>query len=203
MNAESLEVTPGEVGELLLRGPHVSKGYWNNPEATAAVLDSQGWFHTGDLARRDEDGFFYIAGRSKDMFISGGVNVYPAEIEGELLLHPEVRDAAVIGVPHPVWGEIGVAFVVPHEWTATGVPDRENVEAPFQTPALATDLATHLTQRIARFKVPKEFLFVESLPRTPYGKVAKAELRSRYEECHKQKKEPGAARLPNTPGGCA
>ncbi len=96
---DGAEVPAGEVGELWLRGPHVCKGYWNNPEATAAALDADGWFHTGDLARRDEDGFFYIAGRKKDMLISGGVNVYPAEIEGELLLHPAVQDAAVVGDP--------------------------------------------------------------------------------------------------------
>ena len=82
------EAPAGEVGELWLRGPHVCKGYWNNPEATAAAMDADGWFHTGDLARRDEEGFYYIAGRQKDMLISGGVNMYPAEIEAELLLHP-------------------------------------------------------------------------------------------------------------------
>ena len=81
--------------------------------ASAAALDAEGWFHTGDQARRDEDGFFYIAGRSKDMFISGGVNVYPVEVESELLLCPGVQDAAVIGVAHPTWGEVGVAFIVP------------------------------------------------------------------------------------------
>ncbi|MFL6258085.1 MAG: class I adenylate-forming enzyme family protein [Thermoanaerobaculia bacterium] len=157
------EVGEGEVGELWLRGPHVCRGYWNNPEATAASLDPGGWFHTGDLARRDAEGFFYIAGRKKDMIISGGVNVYPAEIEGELLLHPQVRDAAVAGVPHPTWGEVGVAFVVPGE-----------------EPPTAEDLAAFLEGRLARYKVPRDFVFLDALPRTPYGKVVKGELRDRY-----------------------
>jgi fatty-acyl-CoA synthase len=156
-------VPEGEVGELWLRGPHVCRGYWNNPEATAAALDPDGWFHTGDLARRDAEGFFYIAGRKKDMIISGGVNVYPAEIEGELLLHPQARDAAVVGVPHPTWGEVGVAFVVP------GDP-----------PPTAGDLAAFLEGRLARYKVPRDFVFLDALPRTPYGKVVKGELRDRY-----------------------
>ncbi|MFL6292792.1 MAG: class I adenylate-forming enzyme family protein [Thermoanaerobaculia bacterium] len=158
-----LEDVQGEVGELLIRGPHVCRGYWNNPEATAAALDAEGWFHTGDLARRDAQGFHWIAGRKKDMIISGGVNVYPAEIEGELVLHPGVRDAAVVGVPHPTWGEMGVAFVVP------------GAEAP-----TAEDLSAFLGGRLAKYKIPREFRFVDSLPRTAYGKVVKGELRQRY-----------------------
>jgi fatty-acyl-CoA synthase len=157
------EVPQGEVGELWLRGPHVCRGYWNNPEATAAALDPDGWFHTGDLARKDAEGFFSIAGRKKDMIISGGVNVYPAEIEGELLLHPQVRDAAVAGVPHPTWGEVGIAFVVPGD-----------------EPPTAADLTAFLEGRLARYKVPRDFVFLDALPRTPYGKVVKGELRDRY-----------------------
>jgi fatty-acyl-CoA synthase len=160
---EGQEVPAGEVGELWLRGPHVCRGYWNNPEATAAALDADGWFHTGDLARRDEEGFYTIAGRKKDMIISGGVNVYPAEIEGELLLHPAVRDAAVVGVPHPTWGEVGVAFVVPRDEGVTG-----------------QELAEFLADRLAKYKIPREFVFVDVLPRTPYGKVLKGELRTQY-----------------------
>ena len=163
VDADGADVPAGEVGELLLRGPHVCSGYWNNPEATAAALGADGFFHTGDLARRDTDGFFTIAGRRKDMFISGGVNVYPAEIEGELLLHPSVRDAAVIGVPHATWGEVGVAFVVPRG---------EAAPAP-------EELAAFLAGRIAKFKIPREFVFVDSLPRTAYGKVVKGELAAR------------------------
>ncbi|MEA2602081.1 MAG: fatty-acyl-CoA synthase [Acidobacteriota bacterium] len=162
------EVAVDEVGELLLRGPHVSRGYWRNPEATAAALDAEAWFHTGDLARRDADGFHFIAGRKKDMIISGGVNVYPAEIEGELLLHPQVRDAAVVGIPHPTWGEVGIAFVV------------SGGERPL--PPSPDDLAAFLGAKLAKYKIPREFVFVEALPRTPYGKVVKGELRERYLE---------------------
>jgi fatty-acyl-CoA synthase len=153
-------VDSGVVGELLLRGPHVSLGYWQQPAATAAALDDDGWFHTGDLARRDAEGFFTIAGRRKEMLISGGVNVYPAEIEGELLLHPAVEDAAVVGVADPTWGEVGVAFVV-----ARG-----------EEPA-ASDLLAFLGERLARYKLPKRFLFLPALPRTAYGKVVRSELR--------------------------
>ncbi len=164
VDEEGNEVGVDEVGELLLRGPHVCAGYWNNPDATAQALDGEGWFHTGDSARRDAEGFFTIAGRKKDMFISGGVNVYPAEIEGELLLHPGVQDAAVVGVADERWGEVGVAFVVPR-----GEP----------TPT-AAELTSFLSGRLARYKLPKEFVLVEALPRTPYGKVVKGELRQRY-----------------------
>jgi fatty-acyl-CoA synthase len=169
-DGEGREVPTGEVGELLLRGPHVSRGYWRNPEATAAALDAEGFFHTGDLARHDDDGFYFIAGRRKDMLISGGVNVYPAEIEAELLLHPGVEDVAVVGAPDPKWGEIGVAFVVPRPGASLD----------------GVGLAAHLEQHLARYKVPKDWVFVEALPRTPYGKVVKRELQARYEERRKE-----------------
>jgi fatty-acyl-CoA synthase len=165
VDGDGREVAAGEVGELLLRGPHVCLGYWNDPGATAAALDADGWFHTGDSARRDDDGFFFIAGRKKDMFISGAVNVYPAEVEGELLLHPGVQDAAVIGVADATWGEVGVAFVVPGG-----------------EPPAPEELVAFLGGRLARFKVPRQFVFVDALPRTPYGKVVKAELAARWEE---------------------
>jgi fatty-acyl-CoA synthase len=112
------------------------------------------------MARQDEDGFFYIAGRAKDMFISGGVNVYPAEIENVLLQHDGLADAAVIGVPHDTWGEVGVAYVVPAE---------NRKVAP-------EELARFVGDRLARYKIPKEFRVVDLLPRTPYGKVVKPEL---------------------------
>jgi len=153
----------GEVGELWLRGPHVSQGYWNDPAATAAAFDAEGWFHTGDLARRDGEGFHTIAGRQKDMIISGGVNIYPAEIEGQLLLHPAVRDAAVVGVADDTWGEAGVAFIV------------ADVDPP--TPDA---LACFLLERLAKFKVPRAWVFVDALPRTASGKVIKGELRESY-----------------------
>ena len=152
------EVPTGEIGEMWIRGPHVSNGYWKNPVATAEAYLDGGWFRTGDLARRDSEGFFYIAGRRKDMFISGGVNVYPAEVEAELLQHSNVRDAAVVGVPDPKWGEVGVAFVVARD-------------------VVAGDLEAFLAGRLARYKVPRSFIFLDTLPRTPYGKVLKEDLR--------------------------
>lgn len=164
VDGDNRPLPPGEVGELVFRGPHVSAGYWRNPEATAASRDGEGWFHTGDLARADEEGFFFIAGRSKDMFISGGVNVYPAEVEGELLQHPAVQDAAVIGVAHETWGEVGVAFVVRRPDTSVG----------------GEELVAFLQDRVARYKIPKEIVFTEELPRTPYGKVLKGELAARH-----------------------
>ncbi|HEX7828088.1 MAG TPA: AMP-binding protein [Thermoanaerobaculia bacterium] len=154
-----LEGLDGDVGEMWIRGPHVSNGYWNNPDATAAAYAEDGWFRTGDLARRDEDGFFYIAGRRKEMFISGGVNVYPAEIEAELVSHPAVSDAAVIAIPDETWGEAGIAFVV--------------------CTASEGELVEYLSSRIAKYKLPKRFIFIDALPRTPYGKVVKEELRKR------------------------
>jgi fatty-acyl-CoA synthase len=147
----------GAVGEMYIRGPHVSLGYWNNEGATRAAYGEDGFFRTGDLARRDEDGFFYIAGRRKEMFISGGVNVYPAEIEAELVAHPSVSDAAVVAVPDETWGEVGVAFVV--------------------GTVSADELSAYLALRVAKYKVPRRFVFVDALPRTPYGKVVKEELR--------------------------
>jgi fatty-acyl-CoA synthase len=148
----------GEVGEMYIRGPHVSLGYWNNAAATAECYLDGGWFRTGDLARRDEDGFFYIAGRRKEMFITGGVNVYPAEIEAELVQHPSVADAAVVAIADDKWGEVGVAYVVARDVSAE-------------------DLGSYLAGRLSKYKVPKRFVFVDSLPRTPYGKVEKGKLR--------------------------
>jgi fatty-acyl-CoA synthase len=146
-----------DTGEMWLRGPHVSSGYWNNPAATAeAYVD--GWFRTGDIARIDADGYFFIAGRRKEMFISGGVNVYPAEVEAELLQHPNVSDAAVIAIADETWGEVGIAFVVARD-------------------VAAADLTDFLTTRLTRYKIPRKFIFVDALPRTPYGKVLKEELR--------------------------
>jgi len=154
-----LENMDGDVGEMYIRGPHVSLGYWNNDSATREAYLDDGWFRTGDLARRDEDGFFYIAGRRKEMFISGGVNIYPAEIEAELVSHPQVSDAAVVAIADETWGEVGVAFVV-------GTASDE-------------ELTQYLSARIAKYKVPRRFVHLDALPRTPYGKVVKEELRKR------------------------
>ncbi|MBZ0111744.1 MAG: long-chain fatty acid--CoA ligase [Thermoanaerobaculia bacterium] len=165
IDEEGADVPEGEVGELLFRGPHVCRGYWNQPAATATALDADGWFHSGDQARRDNEGFYTIAGRQKDMIISGGVNVYPAEIEGVLVQHPGVEDAAVVGVPDERWGEVGVAYIV----------RRSNAESPREE-----ELREFLAPRLARFKTPKAFRFIDHLPRTDYGKVIKGRLRDEF-----------------------
>ena len=150
---------PG-VGELVVRGPNVFPGYWRNPAATAAAF-ADGWLLTGDVAERDGEGCYRIAGRIKDMVISGGENVYPAEIEDVLHDHPAVLEAAVVGVPDDRWGEACAAFVV----LRPGASVTEDA------------LREHCRERLARFKVPKSFSFVEALPRSSMGKVLKDELR--------------------------
>jgi len=164
-HAEGGELPAGETGELWLRGPHVCRGFWKQPEATAAAIGPDGWLHTGDLAHRDADGFFFIDGRVKDMYISGGVNVYPAEIENVLLQHPEVEDAAVVGVPDAQWGEASAAFVVARAGAAIS----------------ANAILIFLESKLARFKLPKSVHFLDVLPRTAYGKVVKTELREWYQ----------------------
>lgn len=153
---DGLDVASDEHGELWLRGPHVSAGYYGRPSHT----DEDGWYHTGDLVRRTADGFYYVVGRKKDMFISGGENVYPAEIENALDAHPAVHAAAVIGAPDRKWGQVGVAFVVPRE----AVLITED------------DLLAFLRDRIARFKVPRRIHFVDALPANATGKVNKEKL---------------------------
>ncbi|MFN2556226.1 MAG: long-chain fatty acid--CoA ligase [Nitriliruptorales bacterium] len=150
-------------GELLVRGPNVFPGYWRNEEATGLAFVG-GWLLTGDVAERDQDGFYRIYDRVKDMFISGGENVYPAEVESVLHDHPSVVEAAVVGVPHERWGEVGVAFVA--------VRDPEAVDA--------GELLATCHERLAKFKVPKEVHFVDTLPRSAVNKVLKTELRERY-----------------------
>ncbi len=158
-----LDVPVGHSGELLIRGPHVCSGYWRNPQATAAALEG-GWFHTGDMAHRDEEGFFYIDGRYKDMIKSGGENIYAAEVESVFREHPAVKDAALIGKPDTTWGEVGLMIVVLKEGQA----------------ASADALKDFCRARLAKFKVPKEIIFADSLPYSPYGKVEKAKLREQY-----------------------
>jgi fatty-acyl-CoA synthase len=143
--------------ELQVSGPNVFPGYWRNAEATAAAFTDDGWLRTGDVAERDDEGFYRIKGRLNDMFISGGENVYPAEIEAVLHEHPQVADAAVVGVADERWGEVGIAFVV-----ADGVAESELVD--------------WCRARLARFKVPKSFRFIGEIPRNGMGKVQKQEL---------------------------
>jgi fatty-acyl-CoA synthase len=157
------DVKVGETGELLISGPHVCTGYWHNPEATAKSL-VDGWFYTGDMARMDEDGFFYIAGRFKDMIISGGENIYAAEVEAVFAEHPSVSEAALIGKPHEKWGEVGLMVVV--------LEDGES--------ATEEELKAFCGERLARYKIPIEVVFSDSLPYSPYGKVMKPKLIEKY-----------------------
>lgn len=150
-------------GELVVRGPNVFAGYWGNPEGTAAAF-ADGWLRTGDLAERDEEGYYRIVGRLKELVISGGENVYPAEIEDVLHAHPAVAEAAVVGVPDERWGEVCVAFVALRQ---VGTADKE-------------ELLEWCRGRLARFKVPKEIRFVSAFPRSAMNKVLKDELRDDY-----------------------
>jgi acyl-CoA synthetase (AMP-forming)/AMP-acid ligase II len=154
------ELPPGEVGEVVTRSDCVMEGYWENPAANAETLRG-GWLHTGDLGSMDEDGFLTLRDRSKDMIISGGSNIYPREIEEVLLRHPDLVEAAVVGRPHPDWGEEVVAFIV--------------ARAGAQVERAALDRLC--LDHIARFKRPRDYRFVDSLPKNNYGKVLKTELR--------------------------
>lgn len=153
------DVPVDAIGELTIAGPHVCTGYWQNPTATEAVI-RDGWFHTGDMARMDEDGFFYIMGRFKDMIISGGENVYAAEVEAIFREQPAVAEAALIGKPDEKWGEVGLMVVVLQKGAT----------------ATAEDLLAFCEEHLARYKIPKEIHFVDALPYSPYGKVMKSKL---------------------------
>jgi fatty-acyl-CoA synthase len=157
------DVKQGEVGELVFRSPVVTKGYWNNPEATKAAF-KEGWFYTGDLVRQDEEGFFYVVDRKKSMFISGGENVYPAEIEKVLYKHPCIREVAVVGVPDEKWGEVGKACVVVKEGASVS----------------ADELKAFCAERLAKYKVPKFFEFYDALPKSDAGKINKKILLQKH-----------------------
>jgi len=154
-----------EEGELVLKGPSYCSGYFNNPEATAEAVDARGYFHTGDLARYDVEGYFYIVDRKKDMFISGGENVYPAEIEKVLYQHPAVHMCAVVGLADPKWGEVGKACVVLKPGAA----------------ASEDELIQFMAERLAKYKIPKSVSFLDALPISAAGKILKRELRQLYE----------------------
>jgi len=160
VDADDNPLPPGEIGEIVCRGPVVMAGYWRNPEATAQALRG-GWLHTGDVGSFDEDGWLTLKDRSKDMIISGGSNIYPREIEEVLLQHPDVAEVSVVGRPHPDWGEEVIAFVVGR---AGVTPSADALDA------LCLD-------HIARFKRPKQYRFIAALPKNNYGKVLKTELR--------------------------
>jgi long-chain acyl-CoA synthetase len=153
------EVAQGEVGEIVIRGHNIMKGYWDRPEATEEAMRG-GWFHSGDMGRVDEEGYFYVVDRKKDMIIRGGYNVYPREVEELLYEHPAIREAAVVGVPHPEWGEeIGAAVVLePGEELA---PE---------------EISAWVRERIAAYKYPRVVWFMEELPKGPTGKIVKREI---------------------------
>lgn len=152
-------------GEVCVRGPNVMKGYWNKPEATAAAIDEQNWFHSGDIGYLDEDGFLYICDRVKDMVISGGENVYPAEVEGVLYEHAAITEVAVIGTPDEKWGEAVTAVVV------LNAPDSLDLEA----------LRSFAAEKLARYKLPLRMHIIDELPRNPAGKVLKFKLKEQFE----------------------
>lgn len=158
------DVAPGEVGEIVYRGPNLMVGYWQNPEGTAEAFRG-GWFHSGDLVRQDDEGFLYVVDRAKDMIISGGENIYCAEVENVLFGHPKIQEAAIIGRADAQWGEVPVAVVVPAE----GV-----------TELTLDDLAPYLDENLARFKHPKDLVVVDELPRNAGGKVVKPKLRDEF-----------------------
>lgn len=164
VDPDNSPVGPMQKGEICVKGPNVMKGYWRRPEATAAAIDSEGWFHTGDAGYLDEDGFLFVSDRIKDMVISGGENVYPAEVESVLLEHPSIAEVAVIGLPDERWGEAVVAVVALR-------PDA----------TLTLDqLRDFAAQSLARYKLPSRLETVDCLPRNPAGKILKFELRDQF-----------------------
>lgn len=164
VNEQNQLLGPNEAGELILKGPSYSSGYFNNPEATQAAVDERGYFHTGDVALYDEEGYFYIVDRKKDMFISGGENVYPAEIEKVLYQHASIHMCAVIGLPDAKWGEVGKACVVLK-------PNQSATE---------DELLKFMTERLAKYKVPRSVSFMAALPISAAGKILKRELKEQF-----------------------
>ncbi|MBV9561506.1 MAG: acyl-CoA synthetase [Bradyrhizobium sp.] len=159
------ELKPFETGEICVIGPAVFAGYYDNPEANAKAF-RDGWFRTGDLGHRDEQGFVYITGRASDMYISGGSNIYPREVEEKILTHPAIGEVAVLGVPDPVWGEVGVAVCVAREGAST---------------VSEADMAAFLGPKVPRYKMPKRFFFWDALPKSGYGKIPKRLVRNELE----------------------
>jgi acyl-CoA synthetase (AMP-forming)/AMP-acid ligase II len=164
VDEEMRDVENGQVGEIVYRGPSMMACYWNNPEATAEAMRG-GWFHSGDLVRRDAEGFVFVVDRKKDMIISGGENIYSTEIEDVIDTHPKVREVAVIGVPHPRWVETPLAVIVPSD------PD---------DPPTEDEVETWCRARLASYKKPGAIRIVDALPRNVSGKVLKTDLRRRF-----------------------
>jgi long-chain acyl-CoA synthetase len=164
VGADGADVPAGEAGELWVRSVQTMAGYWKDPEATAAAKSADGWLHTGDAVFVDRDGFLFLHDRIKDVVISGGENIYPAEVENVLASHPNVVDVAVIGIPHQRWGEVPLAIIVTRQGTATR----------------AEDMIEFCRRRLAAFKCPTDVQFVDELPRNASGKVLKHVLRESY-----------------------
>ncbi len=181
------DVAIGEVGEIVYRAPTLMSGYWNNPQATAEAF-AGGWFHSGDLVRMDEDGYVWVVDRKKDMIISGGENIYCAEVENVLASHPAIVEVAVIGRPDEKWGEVPIAVA------AVAGDDPQNRLS-------LKDLDEFLTERLARYKHPKGLEIVDALPRNPAGKVLKTELRARYGTPRASQTASASRDSANGPGG--
>ena len=164
MDPNGTPLPPGERGEVCIRGPNIMLGYWNKPEATAAAIDENGWFHSGDIGYKDEDGFVYIVDRMKDMVISGGENIYPAEVESVIYEHAKIREVAIIGLPDEKWGEAVVAVCA--------CAEGENLSL--------EELREFAGKSLARYKLPSRLHLVPALPRNPAGKVLKFELRKQF-----------------------
>ena len=161
---EGRELAPFETGEICVCGPAVFAGYYNNPEANAKAF-RDGWFRTGDLGHMDQEGFLYITGRSSDMYISGGSNVYPRETEEKMLTHPAIAEVAILGVPDKTWGEVGVAVCVLR-------PDAQLNER---------ELLAWMEGKVSRYKLPKRVFFWDELPKSGYGKITKKIVREELE----------------------
>ena len=160
VDLDGVEVPQGHTGEIQIRGHNVMKGYWNLPDATKATITPDGWLNTGDVGRVDEDGYFYIVDRTKDLIIRGGYNVYPREIEEVLYEHPAVAEAAVIGIPHDSLGEeVGAAVALKKD---------ANVQP--------EELRDYVKERVAAYKYPRQVWLVDALPKGPTGKVLKREI---------------------------
>jgi acyl-CoA synthetase (AMP-forming)/AMP-acid ligase II len=154
-----------------VRGPNVSSGYWERPDATAAAFTADGWFRTGDVGEFDPDGYLRLVGRASELIITGGYNVYPREVEDAILAHPDVVDAAVVGVADDTWGERVVAFVVLREGAAHDEPGLGTAPG-----SLDAAMKAHLTERLAPYKHPRSWTVLDSLPRNAMGKVLRADL---------------------------
>jgi fatty-acyl-CoA synthase len=166
VDADNRELPPGERGEICLRGPNIMKGYWNRPDATAAAIDAEGWFHSGDIGYVDQDGFLFICDRLKDMVISGGENVYPAEVESVLYQHEAIAEVAVIGLPDEKWGEAVTAVAALNSGAGLTLDE----------------LRDFAESRLARYKLPLRLHLVDALPRNPAGKVLKYVLKEQLSD---------------------